>query len=207
MIDKMNAINKLTIIIVLMFASLVANAAASATSILDKTAAAYKSCGDVKIGFTISVGGNSSNGIIKLSGQKFCCTTGGNVAWFDGKTMWNYVKDNDEVNVTNPSDKDLARINPYAFLSIYKKGYKCVVSKTTSSEYHITMTGKKGSAYKTIVVHLNKSNYQLTYAKMVSAKRTIEISVNSYSKNLKFPASDFSFSKREYPNAEIVDLR
>jgi len=204
----MKTVNKIVMLVVLMMSALTMNAAENATKILDKTSEAYKKGGDVKIGFSIDVAGQSSTGLIKLSGQKFYCTTGGNVAWFDGKTMWHYVKDNEEVNVTNPSEKELARLNPYSFLNIYKKGYKCTVSKTTATEYYIKMTGKKGSGYSSIEVHLNKSNYQLSYVKMVSSKRTIEITVNSYIKNQKFPASDFTFAKKgEFKDAEVVDLR
>lgn len=203
----MKILKRFFLLTVMLFSVAVAYAADSATTILDKTAEAYKKGGDVKISFTINVAGQSSDGIIKLSGQKFCCSTDGSVAWFDGKTMWHYVQDNEEVNVTNPSEKELARMNPYAFLSIYKKGYKCSVSKVTATEYYITMTGKKGSGYKSIEVHLNKTNYQLTYAKMVTAKRTTEITVKSYVKNQKFPSSDFYFNKKEFPKAEIVDLR
>lgn len=203
----MKKVNKILLLLVMMMSALVANAADNAVKILDKAAEAYKASGDVKIGFQITISGQSTTGIIKLSGQKFCCTMSGSVAWFDGKTMWHYVKDNAEVNVTNPSDKDIARMNPYAFLNIYKKGYKCSVTKTTSTEYQIKLTGKKGSPYNDIIVHLNKSTYQPTYIKMVSPKRTAEIVVNSFIKNQKFANSDFVFNKKEFPNAEVVDLR
>lgn len=191
-----------------MFSVLMANAADNATKILDMTSDTYKKSGDVKVGFSIEIGGQSSTGVIKLSGQKFCVSTGGSVAWFDGKTMWHYVKDNDEVNVTNPSEKELTKMNPYAFLNIYKKGYKCKVIKTTDKEYYVTLSGKKGSAYKNIEVHINKTSYQPTYVKMETAKRTTVVKVNSYVKNQKFPATDFTFSKKgEYKTVEIVDLR
>ena len=203
----MKTLNRIIVFALLLTTALAAHAADNETKILDKTAETYKKAGDVKIGFTIDVSGQSSAGVIKLSGQKFCCTTGGNVAWFDGKTMWSYVKANEEVNVSNPSEKEITRLNPYAFLNIYKKGYKAKVSKTTDKEYYITLTGKKGSAYKSIDIHLDKVSYQPSYVKMVTAKRTLTIKVNSYLKNQKFASSDFTFSKKEYPKAEIVDLR
>lgn len=205
----MKKVNRLFLVMMLMTTAIMAKAADNATTILDKAAATYTKSGDVKIGFTIAVNGQSSKGQINLSGQKFLCSTGGSVAWFDGKTMWHYVKNNEEVNITNPSDKEIARMNPYHFLNIYKKGngYKSTVKKTTATEYHILLTGKKGSTYNSIEVHLNKSTYQLSYVKLVSSKRTAEITVNSYLKNQKFPASMFTFNKKEYPSAEIVDLR
>lgn len=203
----MKTVNKIVMLVVLMMSALVANAADNATKILDKTAAAYKSSGGVNIGFQMDIDGQVTTGKIKLSGNKFCCSTSGNVAWFDGKTMWHYVHDNEEVNVTNPSEKDLARMNPYSFLSMYKKGYTNTVKKTTDKEYQIEMKGNKGSGYRSIEVHLNKSSYQPTYIKMVNSKHTVIITINSYLKNQKFSATDFTFNKKEYPGAEVVDLR
>ena len=64
--------------------------------------------------------------------------------WFDGKTQWTYVKGNDEVNVSNPTESELASINPYHFIYMYQNGYTGTVQKKGSSyEVHLTATGKK----------------------------------------------------------------
>ena len=47
--------------------------------------------------------------ISQLSGQKFVVNMGGTITWFDGKTMWSYVKKNEEVNVTTPTAADRSR--------------------------------------------------------------------------------------------------
>ena len=91
--------------------------AQNATSVLDKSAATLRAAGNVKIGFTLEVDGGASAGYIKLQRQKFVVNVGGSITWFDGKTMWTYVKANEEVNVTNPSADAVAKMNPYAFLS------------------------------------------------------------------------------------------
>lgn len=203
----MKTLSKIMMLALLMMSALGMSAAENATKILDKTAAEYKKSGDVKIGFTITVSEQSTTGIIQLSGQKFCCTTGGGIAWFDGKTMWHYVKANEEVNVTNPTEKELSKMNPYAFLNLYKSGYTAKLTKTTAKSYSITLTGKKGSAYKSIDLEIDKASYQPLYIKMQTAKRSTVINVNSYLKNQKFPASAFTFNKKEFPAVEIVDLR
>ena len=91
--------------------------AQNATKILDKTVAALKAAGDVKINFVLSMEDQSSTGYIKLKENKFVVNLDGYIIWFDGETMWNYVKSNQEVNVTNPSPTEISRINPYAFLT------------------------------------------------------------------------------------------
>ena len=72
--------------------------AQDANKVLDKTAATLKGSGNVKIGFTMTTEAGSSTGYIKLQGQRFVVNLGGTITWFDGKTMWSYVKKNEEVN-------------------------------------------------------------------------------------------------------------
>lgn len=182
--------------------------AQDATKILDKASAAMKSAGNVKVGFTMSAEGGSQVGYIKLSGQKFVVNMGGNVTWFDGTTMWNYVKKNEEVNVTNPTAAEVAKMNPYAFITFYKKGYTAKMGKSTSKEYEIVLTGQGNAPFSNVVLKLNKSTYMPQSIKMTSAKAgTTTIVCNSIAKNQKFSASTFQFNKKNYPKAEIVDLR
>lgn len=195
-------------LLALLLTSQVASAADKATTILDKSAAMVKKAGNVNIGFNLTVEGQSTMGYIKLSGNRFCCSMGNTMTWFNGTTMWHYVKDNEEVNVTTPTAAEVARMNPYSFLTLYKKGYDVKLTKSTSSEHYITLTGKhKSAAYVEIQVHINKTSYQPTYIKLTTSRRSTEIKVNSFLKNQNYSDATFRFNKKDYPNAEIVDLR
>lgn len=182
--------------------------AQNATSVLDKSAATLRAAGNVKIDFTLEVDGGASAGYIKLQRQKFVVNVGGSITWFDGKTMWTYVKANEEVNVTNPSADAVAKMNPYAFLSFYKKGYTVKMGKGTAKEHEVLLTGKNGSPYTNVVVRINKSTQYPTFIKMTSSKGAVTtIRCNSFLKNQKYKDSTFQFNKKNYPDAEIVDLR
>lgn len=182
--------------------------AQNATQLLDKSAATLRAAGNVKIGFTLEAEGGSSTGYIKLQKQKFVINMGGTITWFDGKTMWTYVKANDEVNVTNPSADAVAKMNPYAFLSFYKKGYTAKMGKSTTKEHEVLLTGKSGSPFKKVVVRLNKSTKYPTVITMTSSKGDVTtIRCNSFLKNQKYTNATFQFNKKNYPNVEVVDLR
>jgi len=182
--------------------------AQDASKILEKTSAALRGAGDAKVGFTMSAEGGSQVGYIKLSGQKFVVNMAGTITWFDGKTMWNYVKKNEEVNVTTPTAAEVAKMNPYAFITFYKKGYTAKMGKSTNKEYEVILTGDGNSPFSNVVLKLNKSTYYPTNIKMTSAKGgTTTINCNSIAKNQKYPATTFQFNKKNYPKAEIVDLR
>ena len=198
---------KIALVLMCLFFGLMAEAQ-DATKILDNSAATLRAAGNVKIGFTMEVDGGASTGYIKLQRQKFVINMGGTITWFDGKTMWTYVKANEEVNVTNPSADAVAKMNPYAFLSFYKKGYTVKMGKGTAKEHEVLLTGKSGSPYTNVVVRINKSTQYPTFIKMTSSKGAVTtIRCNSFLKNQKYKDSTFQFNKKNYPDAEIVDLR
>jgi len=184
--------------------------AQSAMGVLDKAASAFRKAGGVKIGYTYQVGGEDGTGQIQLKGRKFVNRLSGQTIWFDGKTMWTYVPDNEEVNVTSPSQKELAKMNPYAFLSLYKKGYKATLQGKKSKQYYaveLTATDVKRSP-KTILVHVNRTDYRLQYAKLLlSSGETLTVKVTSYAAQQAWTDAHFTFPKKSYPNAEIIDLR
>ena len=181
--------------------------AENAKSILDKASAQFENSGNVKIGFQMIANGQTTTGYINIAENKFFCDMAGVDVWFDGTTMWHYVKADKEVSVSNPSAKNLARMNPYFFLTIYKKGYKCKMGKSTKDYYEVNMIGSNDTAFSSITVRLNKKNYNPIYTKTVSKKATVEITVNSFLSHQSFDASSFKFSPKEFPGIEIIDLR
>ena len=82
---------KITLLLMMLVVT-VALYAQNATNILDNSAATMRAAGNVKIGFTLEADGGASTGYIKLQRQKFVINMGGTITWFDGKTMWTYVK-------------------------------------------------------------------------------------------------------------------
>lgn len=199
---------KIVLFLACVVVAFVSMKAQDATKILDKTAATLKAAGNVKIGFTLTANAASSTGYIKLQGQKFVVNMGGNITWFDGKTMWSYVKKNEEVNVTNPTADEVAKMNPYAFLAFYKKGYTAKMGKSSAKEYEVVLTGNESSPYKKVVVHVNKLTNYPTDIQMTSPKGdTTGIKCNSFLKNQKYKETTFQFNKKNYPNVDVVDLR
>ena len=125
-----------SILIALLTLPVFAQKQAQAKLMLDKTAAAFEKAGGVQADFTVEAfnkGGSLGKAIgnIKLKGEKFLLKTSETISWFDGKTQWSYLTQNDEVNISTPTEEELQGMNPYALLYLYKKGfdYKLGVEK------------------------------------------------------------------------------
>ena len=96
----------------LMMAALLSTAtmAQTAKSVLDKAAANITVKEGVKANFKMTGGIGNTSGTILIKGKKFHATTPKAIVWFDGKTMWTYMKDNEEVNVSTPTEAQLQAI-------------------------------------------------------------------------------------------------
>ena len=94
-----------------------------ARQLLDRVADTFRQAEGVEIAFEVRAPEGTSEGRIRLKGEKFRLDTEGITTWFDGRTQWTYLENSDEVNVSEPTAEELQSINPYAWLSLYKNGY------------------------------------------------------------------------------------
>lgn len=194
----------LQIIIAFLLMSLTVNAQ-TPMSVLDAVAADYKKKGNTEIAFTLN---SSSKGTIKLSGQKFNISLVDMTMWFNGETLWTYVKENQEVNVTNPTDAEIAKINPYAFVSMYKKGYKAEFGKAETGVHHIVLKSTDDKkTFQQIDLRILKASNTLKSVVLTTRRgTTLNIVVDSY-KYIKFADSTFVFDAKKYPGVDVIDLR
>lgn len=177
----------------------------NAKTILDKTAKALTSGSGVKANFKINGKMGYYSGSISVKGNKFTASTGNAIVWYDGKTQWTYMKKSQEVNISNPTEAQQQAINPYKFINLYKSGYKLEL-KTVGSDWEIHMTSQSGSRQiRELYVTVNKK-YQLKQVKMKQNGGWTTISVSNIQKT-SIPDSHFRFNSKDYPNAEVVDLR
>ena len=191
----------------LMLMVAVCTSAQTAKQVLDKTAAALSNKGGVTANFTVtgkSMG--STSGRISVKGRMFQATTPQAIIWFNGKTQWTYMKSQEEVNVSNPTEAQLQAINPYNFINIYKKGYSYTM-KTVSAGYevHLKATDAKRQIQE-MYITVNKSTYAPSQVKMRQGKKWTTINVSSL-KKANLSSSVFTFPSKDYPNAEVIDLR
>ena len=181
--------------------------AESAKRILDKAAATVSNPGGVQAHFQmISKQFGTTNGEIAVKGKMFHATTPDATIWFDGKTQWTYMKGNDEVNISNPSEAQLQAINPYNFINIYKKGYKLSAKEVENSyEVHL-VPNKKEQEIQEMYIIVDKASYHPTHVKMKQKDKWSTIIISQL-KIATLSDGLFQFNSKDFPKAEIIDLR
>ena len=177
----------------------------TAKQVLDKTAAIVAAKSGAKASFTIKGEQFNTSGTIAVKGKKFQATTPQATIWFDGKTQWTYLKKNDEVNVANPTESELAAINPYNFIYMYQKGYKYTMEKKNGSFIvHLTASDKRG--IQEMYITINQKTYIPSQIRMRQQKGWTTINITGF-KQSKLSDGMFRFNSKDFPNAEVIDLR
>ena len=118
--------------------------ASQARSILDKAASVIGRKGGATANFSISGKYGNSSGTIAIKGNKFRATTPDAIVWYDGKTEWTYIKKNEEVNVSTPTEAQQQAMNPYKFITIYKNGFNLSMTSTASDHKQAHQSSKAG---------------------------------------------------------------
>ncbi len=179
----------------------------SAKQVLDKTAGVLAAKSGAQASFTIKGKSYSTQGTIAIKGKKFYATTPQAMMWFDGKTQWTYLKQNDEVNVSNPSAAELTAINPYNFIYLYRQGYQYTMTKKKNGHYeiHLTATDKKKGIQEMYIV-VNPKTYIPSQIRMKQKSGWTTIDVRNFKKK-SLADTAFRFNSKDFPSAEIIDLR
>jgi outer membrane lipoprotein-sorting protein len=181
--------------------------AQTAREVLDRCAATISVKEGVKAQFTMTSAqfGNTS-GTIAVKGRMFHATTPVASMWFDGKTQWTYLERNDEVNVTTPTEQQLEAINPYNFINLYKQGFKSTLTATAEGYVvHLTADDQK-RRIKEMFITVDEKSYAPTEVKLLHGSRWTVFAISSLEKAA-LADSEFRFNKKDFPSAEVIDLR
>ena len=180
---------------------------AQARAILDKTSKVIGHKSGVSASFTLNnpTTGNVS-GTIAVKGGKFNARTPQAIVWFNGKTQWTYMKKTQEVNVTTPTQAQQMSMNPYTFINLYKTGYNMTLTQNAQSyEVHLTAQNKKRTVQE-LYISINKKSYVPSRIKMRQNSTWSTITVSNF-KAKNQPNSVFTFNQKDFPQAEVIDLR
>ena len=157
---------------------------------------------------------NTAYGELILNGKRYVLKNGDSEIWFDGKTIWNYLPDVNEVNVMAPDTGDHSFLaNPRQLFSDYQERFK----------YHFigenVADGKKlwvidlypydlNESYSRLRLQIDQTTQLLYSARYFGKNGTHYLIVVRKMEHLKkAPPSLFTFNPKEHPDVEVIDLR
>ncbi|RFZ90541.1 outer membrane lipoprotein carrier protein LolA [Mucilaginibacter conchicola] len=198
-----------------------------AKNILNKLSKQYRTYNVVKADFTLSIDNQQANFKSTQSGtlissaktNKYKVTvlepgkkTVNQEIISDGKSQWTYLQDANEVQLSN-ADNSEEGFNPGKIFTIYESGYKYIYTglQTAGGKTYqvidLTPTAEKSSYFK-VRLMIDKAKNQLYSAQIFDKNGSkYTYALRSFTPNVKVAESVFTFDKKAYPKAELVDLR
>lgn len=190
--------------------------AQDAMKILDITADHIRKAGNVKIEYKASIFAGatekaSTSGTMWLQESKMKLETEDITTWYNGKTRWCFVPVSNEVNIDEPSRKEMAAMNPYTFMGIYKKGFKMTVKETVLRDeavYEVYLKARYAKMdVKEVYVDIRKSDYQPLCIRVREDNDWQRVSILSFKGNLQLSDDFFNFPEKDYPDVLKNDMR
>ena len=131
----------------------------------------------------------------------------------DGKTIWTYMVNSNEVTVANLDESTDELMDPAKIFTIYEKGFNYkFISETVEAGvpvYNIELTPQKptGDVQK-IKLMINKQKMLIHGAVMTGKDgNTIIVAVTQLKTDGVYADSDFVFDSKKYKGIEVVDMR
>jgi outer membrane lipoprotein carrier protein len=191
---------------------------AKAKSILESASKKMNSMKTLKAGFALKLVGtggkvrDTKKGSFLMKGAKYHITLTGQEIICDGKTVWTYMKDANEVQVStyNPSEQTVSPTK--LFTNFYDKEYSYRYLGTRK------VAGKACDVIEMLPVNKSKQFTKVELA--IDNNSTItggnifekngnqyQYEVSSFTANASLADSQFSFDAKAHPGVEVVDLR
>lgn len=136
------------------------------------------------------------------------------VVYSDGETNWTYLKDIEEVNITENMEDESSLIDPHYLLNNYETAFKCrfISDKFEHNRplYEIDMypVDIESATYSRLKLFIDKAKNELfAFVYMGKDGTDYRITMKKTDISSAIPDSVIHFSKDAYPNAEIIDMR
>ncbi|MBU6324956.1 MAG: outer membrane lipoprotein carrier protein LolA [Bacteroidetes bacterium] len=192
---------------------------AKANELLNKVSKKYQAYSSIKAVFTVTTENQADKkktteeGTVYLKGSKFRLDFGGQEIYCDGKTMWTYVKDANEVTIENYKPNDNS-ITPNEIFSIHKKGFNgayegpIVRNNKTYEVVKLSPKVPKKNQLSYVKVEIDKTTNQIDRMLMYyKNSMLVTYAVKSFTPNQVMADASFTFDAKTKPGVTVVDLR
>jgi outer membrane lipoprotein-sorting protein len=185
-----------------------------ATAILNEVSAKTKTFKTIKIEFTYAMDNakekihDKFKGSLLSKGDKYKLTAAGQDVISDGKTVWTYLKDANEVQINNVSDDD-GSFTPTKLLSGYDKDYKSKFIEEKGNDQVIELYPlKKGKSFTKVRLTIDKTKKQVSRFEIFDRNgSTFSYIVDKFITDQAMADTMFTFNKAEHLGVEVNDMR
>ncbi len=190
----------------------------AAKSILDKVSAKFKTLKSVQAKYVLNVtnraGKNAGkkSGDIYLKGTKYYISDAGMEIISDGKKIWKYEADANEVSVSNVDNSASGGLSPQKLFTnfydkdfLYKLNGNKKIGNKTLAEIELTPTDKRKSFFK-VYLYIDQAEQMIVSSKIYETSGNVyDYSISDMKVNQPLSDNMFSFDKSKHPGVDVIE--
>jgi outer membrane lipoprotein carrier protein len=188
-----------------------------ASELLDQVSSRTKAYKSIKADFSYKMENTKARineeklGTLFLSGDKYKMLASGQTVICDGKTIWTFMPETNEVQINSLDAKDEA-LTPSKLLTNYNSNYKAKIindkNNTDPSITSVELIPNTTKNYTKAVLGIEKARLQVKYFILYDKNgNTFTYKITRFQTDLPVSPSDFSFDPKKYPGVEVIDMR
>lgn len=187
-----------------------------AKEILDRSAAKIKAYPAVEIDFSLIMENKEEDirenhkGKAYMKGALYRLEVMDVINYYDGKNIYTYMPEAQEVNLKNPSDEEEEMLNPTKIFNIHNTGFKQkLISNSNGTAYIELYPNDLNKNYMKIGIWVKTTDSSIQKVESFGKDgNNLIITINYLKQPVKIPAdSFFKFDTAQHPEVEIVDMR
>lgn len=185
--------------------------------ILDDLANKTNVAQNIQVGFSYKMDNTDADihevteGSLIVSGDKYILKIAGQEIICDGKTIWTYIADAEEVQINEVDEEE--SFSPSKLLSSYTDEYDANLEKeyTENNRNYYLMKLKpkdKDSGFDYVHLKIEKEKMQLSAFILYDFDNNVfSYIIKEYLTDISLSENAFSFDETKYPDADIIDMR
>lgn len=186
-----------------------------AKEILDKVAAKVKAYPAVEVVFTLTMENKVENirethdGKAWMKGNMYKVKLMDTENYYDGKVIYNYLPEVQEVNIKNPEEEEENFLNPTTMFDIHNQNFNQKLLGTENGITYIELYPKEKKNIEKIGIWVNPATSSVQKVTSFEAEgNTVTITITSLKSMQSVPGDDFfKFDTAKHPEVEVIDMR
>lgn len=152
----------------------------------------------------------SDKGVLKLDHERYALDMENMKVWCDGTTQWSYMKDIDEVYITDAGSEEAQNLSPLYIMEIYRKNYTLELGEEQAGIRILTMKAKDADAEINelkLFIDMGEPPVLTGMYIYMSGQGYAQIVLGESKRGCRFGKDTYRCQVKNFPTAEIVDMR
>lgn len=193
---------------------LLAQNVAGANALLDRAVARIKADAAVQMDYSYSVYDDEGNlsyrdkGVMKLDDGCYALLMDNMKVWCNGKVQWSYMKDVDEIYITDADSEEAENLSPLYIMEKYRTGYTVSLKERDGLAMVTFLSKDSGEEVNKLELFIDEKTERL--AKMfiyMQEQGRVEVFLDNYKAKCNFAKKSYECPVKEFPTAEVIDMR